>query len=111
MFSKGVNLTLFTAYICIAWSRRKSRPVNRMILFCAILMFLLSTAFIAVGFYRLILGFVYLRDEPGGPTAYFSDYSIPVNYVSTLIYTALSIVGDTVLVSFFQHFTLIIIPS
>ena len=64
-------------------------------------MFLLSTAFIVVGFYRLIMGFVYFREEPGGPTAYFSDYSIPVNYISTLIYTALSIVGDSVLVRFF----------
>lgn len=36
---------------------------------------------------RLIYGFIYNRDQPGGPAAYFSDISIPGNVAKVFIHT------------------------
>ena len=36
---------------------------------------------------RLIYGFIYERDQPGGPAAYFSDISIPGNVAKVFIHT------------------------
>lgn len=36
---------------------------------------------------RLIYGFVYDRDQPGGPAAYFSDISLPGNVAKVFIHT------------------------
>jgi len=36
---------------------------------------------------RLIYGFIYNRDKPGGPAAYFSDISIPGNVAKVFIHT------------------------
>lgn len=36
---------------------------------------------------RLVFGFIYNRDEPGGPAAYFSNISIPSNVAKVFIHT------------------------
>jgi len=36
---------------------------------------------------RLVYGFIYNRDKPGGPAAYFSDISIPGNVAKVFIHT------------------------
>ena len=36
---------------------------------------------------RLIYGFIYNRDAPGGPAAYFSDISIPGNVAKVFLHT------------------------
>lgn len=36
---------------------------------------------------RLIYGFIYERDQPGGPAAYFSNISIPGNVAKVFIHT------------------------
>ncbi len=50
-------------------------------------MFAFSTAHVSLGFQRLIQGFITLRNEPGGPAAFFSDVSIPANVVKVGIHT------------------------
>lgn len=40
-----------------------------------------------VSIQRLIYGFIYLRDQPGGPAAYFSDISIPGNVAKVFLHT------------------------
>lgn len=53
----------------------------------AIMMFLFSTTHVSLGFQRLIEGFIILRNQPGGPAAFFSDVSIPANVAKVCIHT------------------------
>jgi hypothetical protein len=96
---KGINLLLFFSYLFIARYKRKTPRVNKVILSTAIAMFCLSTTHVALGFSRLIEGFIYLRDQPGGPGAFFSDVSIPANVAKVIVHTINSILGDSILVS------------
>jgi len=57
-----------------------------------------STVHVSLGFDRLIEGFIVLRDQPGGPAAYFGDVSVSVNVVKIAIHTVNSVVGDGVVV-------------
>lgn len=50
-------------------------------------MFAFSTAHVSLGFQRLIEGFIRRRDWEGGPSAFFSDVSIPANVVKVGIHT------------------------
>ncbi|KAF5355569.1 hypothetical protein D9758_006347 [Tetrapyrgos nigripes] len=75
----GVNLSLFCYYLFITKSKRRDRPVRKLLFSIATLMFLFSTIHVSLGFARLIEGFIVRRDRPGGPAAFFSDVSIPAN--------------------------------
>ncbi|GBE85106.1 predicted protein [Sparassis crispa] len=44
------------------------------------------------------MGFIVLPDQPGGPSAFFSDVSIPANVAKVGLHTVNSIVGDGVVV-------------
>lgn len=90
-------MLLFFSYLFIARYKKKV-PTHRFILFTAIAMFLFSTVHCSLGFYRLIEGFIYLRDQPGGPAAFFSDVSIPANVAKVIIHTINSILGDSIVV-------------
>lgn len=65
----GVNLCLFFSYLFIARYKRK-RQSSKVIFYTAILMWIFSTIHVSMGFARLIEGFIYLRDEPGGEQPY-----------------------------------------
>lgn len=94
----GINLLLFCSYLFIA--RYKSRsPQLKPVFTTAVFMFLFSTIHVSLGFQRLIEGFIYLRDQPGGPGAFFSDVSIPANVAKVTIHTVNSILGDSIVVS------------
>jgi len=96
---KGMNLLLFFSYLFIAIYKRKIRRINKVLLFTAIAMFCFSTIHVSLGFSCLIDGFIYLRDQPGGPGAFFSDVSIPSNVVKAITHTINSILGDSIMVS------------
>jgi len=71
----------------------------------AVAQYLLSTVHVSLGFsvrsrtslarvrrstehyQRLVTGFIELRDQPGGPAAFFSDVSIPANVAKVTIHT------------------------
>ena len=58
--------------------------------YCALRSFRLASlqhAPLLVSVQRLIYGFIYSRDQPGGPAAYFSDISIPGNVAKVFIHT------------------------
>ncbi|KAJ7594904.1 hypothetical protein C8J56DRAFT_927929 [Mycena floridula] len=93
----GINMFLFFSYLFIARYKRKV-ATNPFILFTAITMFLFSTIHCSLGFSRLIEGFIYLRDQPGGPGAYFSNVSVPLNVTKVTIHTINSILGDSIVV-------------
>ncbi|THU98435.1 hypothetical protein K435DRAFT_964962 [Dendrothele bispora CBS 962.96] len=94
----GINLSLFVSYMAITKFKRRGRPMHKLIVITAILMFLLSTTHVSLGFYRLIEGFIVLRDEAGGPGAFFSDVSIPANVAKVTIHTINSVLGDSIMV-------------
>lgn len=68
----GINILLFFSYLWISKYKQKNRAVNKIILPIGILMFCFSTIHVSLGFERLIRGFIYLRNQPGGPAAFFS---------------------------------------
>lgn len=92
-------MLLFFAYLVIASYRRKFSAANKIIPVAAMIMFLFSTVHVSLGFQRLIEGFIHLRDQPGGPAAFFSDVSIPANVAKVTIHTINSVLGDSIVVS------------
>ena len=67
--------------------RRRTPKINKLLVLIATTMFCFSTAHVSLGFQRLIEGFIVLRNQPGGPAAFFSDVSIPANVVKVGIHT------------------------
>jgi len=94
----GMNVVLFFTCIFILTIRRRTQKVNKLLVGIAITMFCFSTCHVFLGFYRLIMGFIVLRDQPGGPAAFFSDVSIPANVAKVGLHTVNSVVGDMVVV-------------
>ncbi|PBK74069.1 hypothetical protein ARMSODRAFT_951628 [Armillaria solidipes] len=94
----GINIFLFCSYLWIVKYRQKPQAVNRVVLVTAVAMFCFSTVHVSLGFSRLVEGFIYLRDQPGGPGAFFSNVSIPANVAKVCIHTINSILGDSILV-------------
>ncbi|KAK1220214.1 hypothetical protein PQX77_017034 [Marasmius sp. AFHP31] len=94
----GINLSLFCSYLFIARYKRKTRTIQPVILGIAIAMFIFSTIHCSMGFSRLIIGFIDLRDQPGGPGAFFSDVSVPANVAKVTIHSVNSILGDSIMV-------------
>ena len=90
---------MFSSYLFIARYKRKTRSIQPVIFTIAIIMFLFSTIHVSMGFQRLIVGFIELRDQPGGPGAFFSDVSVPANVAKVTIHTVNSFLGDSILVS------------
>ena len=93
----GINICLFGSYVYILKFRR-TRKITPIVFWVAVLMFCFSTIHVSLGFYRLIRGFIDLRDQPGGPGAYFSDVSTPPNVAKVTIHSVNSILGDSIVV-------------
>ncbi|KAI0775779.1 hypothetical protein BD413DRAFT_284875 [Trametes elegans] len=94
----GQNFVLFWACLSLLTFWRRTPKVNKLLVGIAITMFAFSTAHVSLGFQRLIEGFIVRRDRQGGPSAFFSDVSIPANVVKVGIHTVNSILGDSVVV-------------
>lgn len=101
LITLGINVSLFFIYLYIARYKRRTPRLSRTLLFSAIAMILFSTVHVSLGFRRLLEGFIYLDGgpEPGGPAAYFSDVSLPLNVAKVVVHTVNSIVGDGIVVS------------
>ena len=93
----GMNMVLFGSYLFIARYKRRQAKVNKVIFCTAVMMFLFSTTHVSLGFYRLMEGFIVLRDTIA-PSAYFSDVSIPTNVAKVCIHTVNVSIFDYVLV-------------
>jgi hypothetical protein len=93
----GMNFVLFFSCLYAIRYKRKT-PLNKFTLSMAIIMFLFSTVHVSLGFQRLIFGFIYLRNQPGGPAAFFSNVSIPANVAKVCIHTINSVLGDSIVV-------------
>ena len=82
-----MNFVLFWTCMVTLTIRRRTPRVNKFLVAVAFTMFAFSTAHVSLGFQRLIEGFISLRNQPGGPGAFFSDVSIPANVVKVGIHT------------------------
>ncbi|OSX62671.1 hypothetical protein POSPLADRAFT_1122355, partial [Postia placenta MAD-698-R-SB12] len=94
----GVNTILFFWCLTILTIRCHTVKINKILVTVALLMVVLSTSHVSLGFYRLLKGFILLRDQPGGPAAYFSDISRPENVAKITIQGLGAVVGDSVVV-------------
>lgn len=83
----GMNIVLFFSCMFVLVVRRRTPRVNTFLVGIAVAMFCFSTCHVFLGFYRLIMGFIVLRDQPGGPAAFFSDVSIPANVAKVGLHT------------------------
>ncbi|KIK67530.1 hypothetical protein GYMLUDRAFT_217920 [Collybiopsis luxurians FD-317 M1] len=93
----GCNMVLFFSYLFIVRYKRR-HSLSKIIVTVAVFMFLFSTVHVSLGFSRLIEGFIILRNQPGGPAAFFSNVSIPANVAKVIIHTVNSILGDSIMV-------------
>ena len=87
MISLGMNIVLFSSCMYVLVAKRRTPRVNKYLIGIAVAMFCFSTCHVFLGFYRLIMGFIVLRDQPGGPAAFFSDVSIPANVAKVGLHT------------------------
>ena len=83
----GMNFVLFVGCITTLTIYRRTPTINKILLSVALIMFFFSSVHVSLGFQRLIEGFIRRREWPGGPTAFFSDVSIPANVVKVGIHT------------------------
>lgn len=102
----GINFTL--CWICGYVLIKKKSKTPWIMLAVVIFQWMISTVHVSLGFtvriyslhlspllhessllptQRLIYGFIYERNEPGGPAAYFSDISIPGNVAKVFLHT------------------------
>lgn len=82
-----MNIVLFNSCIYVLIAKRRTPHINKYLIGIAVAMFSFSTCHVFLGFYRLIMGFIVLRDQPGGPSAFFSDVSIPANVAKVGLHT------------------------
>jgi hypothetical protein len=96
--TSGINLKFFFTYVFILIFKRRTPNLNKLILFTAIAMIILSTIHVSLGFYRLVEGFVYKRNALGGPGAYFANVRLPNNIAKIVVHTVNSLLGDGIVV-------------
>jgi len=106
LWQPGINFTL--CWICGYVLIKKKSKTPWLMLAVVVFQWMLSSIHVSLGFtvricslhlpplhhesspllmQRLIYGFIYNRDKPGGPAAYFSDISIPGNVAKVFIHT------------------------
>ncbi|KIJ34295.1 hypothetical protein M422DRAFT_782921 [Sphaerobolus stellatus SS14] len=83
-------------YWVLVYRRPKGRPINKTMLSISIVMFVLGTMHIAVNYTRIIKAFIILKNEPGGPAAFFNQLSEFTQIFGSTIYVAQTLIGDSV---------------
>lgn len=106
LWNLGINFTL--CWICGYVLIKKKSKIPWIMLAVVIFQWMISTVHVSLGFtvricsfhlsplqhessplskQRLIYGFIYDRNQPGGPAAYFSNISIPGNVAKVFLHT------------------------
>ncbi|KAF8576711.1 hypothetical protein K439DRAFT_1664515 [Ramaria rubella] len=95
----GLYLGLFCVSICIIVQDGSYKTTPRKIMFgTMVIMFVLATIHMGINLYRLLRGYVWLRDAPGGPAAYFADLARWDHIVKDSIYVTQTLLGDTLVI-------------
>ncbi|KAG1859777.1 hypothetical protein F4604DRAFT_1957850 [Suillus subluteus] len=95
----GFSVLMFVGTIWIITYKRRIRNINRPAVAVATLLFLLSTAHMAVGIIRVEDGLVKQRDTyPGGPAAFFADVAQETFVVKDAIIILQTLLGDGVVI-------------
>jgi len=93
----GAYVVLFIiTYWVLLYRRPHGRPVLKSMLLISIVMFVLATMHIGVNYTRIYKAFIILRNEPGGPAAFFNELSEFTQIFGSTIYVAQTLVGDSV---------------
>ncbi|KAF8553469.1 hypothetical protein OG21DRAFT_1441794 [Imleria badia] len=94
----GFSLLMFGGTIWVLFSRRSTHRPNHTMLTVAFLLLVLSTAHLAIHIIRVMEGLIMYRDTyRGGPIAYFSDVSQWTFVSKNHVYTAQTLIGDSVI--------------
>jgi len=85
----------FTLYVLVY---KRNGPINNLLLGALILMYVLATAHMGVVMARAVIGFVIVREKPGGTTAYLAIVSNASNLVRSALYQTQTLVGDACMI-------------
>ncbi|TFY51693.1 hypothetical protein EVG20_g10879, partial [Dentipellis fragilis] len=93
----GISMTMgaVTALVLIRAHSAGGRAHNTLLL-TLFLMLILATSHVALSFAQAFVGFIVMRDAPGGPLAYFSRLSGSVLVAKTALYPFQTLLGDIV---------------
>ncbi|KAG2144649.1 uncharacterized protein EDB93DRAFT_526896 [Suillus bovinus] len=95
----GFSVLMFVGTIWIIAYKRREREVNRIAVAVATLLFLLSTAHMAVGIIRIEEGLVKHRDTfPGGPAAWLANTYEETWIIKDTILVLQTLLGDGVVI-------------
>ncbi|KAA1477735.1 hypothetical protein DENSPDRAFT_844933 [Dentipellis sp. KUC8613] len=95
----GVCVTMgsVTALVLVK-AHSKGGRAHGTLLLTLLLMLILATSHVALSFAEAFLGFIVMRDFPGGPSAYFTNMPNSVLVAKTALYPFQTLLGDTVYV-------------
>jgi len=95
----GLYSCLFCTSVYIILQKKNFQTVPSRVMFGSMLaMFFLATMHLAVNLYRLLRGYVWLRDAQGGPAAYFDDLAKWDHMLKFAIYVTETVVGDALVI-------------
>ncbi|THG98801.1 hypothetical protein EW026_g3445 [Hermanssonia centrifuga] len=94
----GIFQVTFAACLYILIYKRRERPLNRPMLWTAVLLWTFATMHIAIDLKRMIDAFYTYRDAPGGPIAYFSKISRLTHVLKSAVYITHTCVSDALVV-------------
>ncbi|KIJ62326.1 hypothetical protein HYDPIDRAFT_94799 [Hydnomerulius pinastri MD-312] len=95
----GFSLVLYGWTMWVLVYKRSRLRINYKMVTIACLLFVLSTAHLAIDLHRQVKAFIFVRDSfPGGPVAFFSDFSRWSFVSKNAIYTLQTLLGDGVVI-------------
>ncbi|TFY66789.1 hypothetical protein EVG20_g4302 [Dentipellis fragilis] len=95
MFGICLTVCLITAPMLIR-ARTEGGRVHKTLFLMLLLMLILATSHVALSFARVFIGFILMRDVPGGPLAYFAQLSSSVLVAKTALFAFQTLLGDTI---------------
>ncbi|KDQ12698.1 hypothetical protein BOTBODRAFT_407897 [Botryobasidium botryosum FD-172 SS1] len=90
----GIYIPLFFTFLWISFARKHVRRPNWILIISAILLFLMGTAYVAVGLRRMIEGFIISKNS----SHFFNDLTLWAATASDSIYGAINLVGDSIVI-------------
>ncbi|KAF7309068.1 hypothetical protein MKEN_01108400 [Mycena kentingensis (nom. inval.)] len=94
----GCLFVIFIATVYVNMTVASKNIHNRVMFVVSVVMFIIATAHLAMNCFRLVRGFIDLRDEPGGPLAYLGVLKFWDHIFKDTLYATQSILGDAVAV-------------
>jgi len=94
----GVFVVLFVLCLHTLLYRRNTERANRILISGVVAMFVLNTVVLAISLSRCMDAFITLRDDTGGPLAYFEDLASWKEVARTAIILCYAVLADVILI-------------